>query len=140
VPQVGSDLNAWHTYLFSAYYYSTSSFLSTKLPSAPRDACAAGAECHFNFCIEATFAEPAVEEKSVYMFIIIARFSLPNFSAITSEKLTKPHDLAVSIDSHLGMHVMLVRRDTLLVFSTHFIPLLCVFYALFTQTNFINFK
>jgi hypothetical protein len=38
------------------------------------------------------------------------------------------------------MHAMLVRRDTLLVFRTHFIPLLCVFYTLFTQTNFIAFQ
>jgi len=38
------------------------------------------------------------------------------------------------------MHALLVGRDTLLVLRTHFIPLLCVFYTLFTKPILLPFQ
>jgi hypothetical protein len=57
----------------------------------PRDACAPGAECHFCFCIETTFAETVVEEKSLCLLLQHA-----SVCRIHLQKLSKPLDLAVS--------------------------------------------
>jgi hypothetical protein len=48
-----------------------------------KDARAADAECHFSFCIETTFAETAVEEKSLSMRLLL--FSALLFAAFASE-------------------------------------------------------
>jgi hypothetical protein len=80
----------------------------------------------------------AVEEKTVHLYyystLLHATFQ------ICLRKLIKPHTLSLSRVNPLAMHGMLVGRDTLLVFRTHFIPLLCVFYTLFTQPILLHFQ
>jgi len=62
------------------------------------------------------------------------------FAAFRLQKLTKPLTRSPTEVNPLEMHALLVGRDTLLVFSTHFIPLLCVFYTLFTQPILLQLK
>jgi hypothetical protein len=97
----------------------------------PRDACAAGAKCHFNFCTETFFSETAVEENAS-MFIIIARFFLPH-----SPPKTLQTSHALQIRSQPSRDACVAGRAT---------PSWCLgrtvflFYTLFTQPIWMHFK